>query len=188
MGSNNKQKRFEEIYLSHFGKMKRFAKEFVVSEAEAENLVQDIFFDLWEKKDLLMNMTSTHLVSYLYTMLRNRSLNFLRHEVVESTAINRMKDESVDVLQLNLNSLEAMDEKLFDEENIEKIVEQALAQLPEKCRQIFIMNKLEGKKQKKIAEELAISVSTVESQMGIAYKKLRSILKNNTLLFLFLFS
>ncbi|MCC8170678.1 MAG: LuxR C-terminal-related transcriptional regulator, partial [Parabacteroides sp.] len=56
----------------------------------------------------------------------------------------------------------------------------------EKCRTIFIMSKLEGKKQKEIARELAISVNTVETQMGIAYKKLRAELKDYLPLFLFI--
>ena len=84
-------------------------------------------------------------------------------------------------------SLEAFDNELFEEENIEQVLSKAIDSLPEKCREIFIKNKIEGKKQKDIAAELNISVNTVESQMGIAYKKLKSELKDYFPLFIFLF-
>ena len=63
----------------------------------------------------------------------------------------------------------------------------AINSLPEKCREIFIKNKIEGKKQKEIALELNISINTIESQMAIAYKKLRVELKDVLQLFVFLY-
>jgi RNA polymerase sigma-70 factor (ECF subfamily) len=69
---------------------------------------------------------------------------------------------------------------------METVVVNAIQSLPEKCRQIFVMNKIEGKKQKTIAEELDISIHTVESQMAIAYRKLKEILKEHFPLLFFL--
>ena len=70
--------------------------------------------------------------------------------------------------------------------NIEKIISRALDTLSEKCRTIFIMSKIEGKKQKEIAQELNISINTIETQMGIAYKKLRIELKDYFPILLFI--
>lgn len=75
---------------------------------------------------------------------------------------------------------------ILEEKSIEQILSKAIDALPEKCREIFIKNKIEGKKQKEIAMELNISVNTVETQMGIAYKKLKTELKDYFPLFLFL--
>ena len=75
---------------------------------------------------------------------------------------------------------------ILEEESIEQILSKAIDALPEKCREIFIKNKIEGKKQKEIAAELNISINTVETQMGIAYKKLKTELKDYFPLFLFL--
>ena len=83
-------------------------------------------------------------------------------------------------------SLEHFDLDILEEKSIEQILSKAIDALPEKCREIFIKNKIEGKKQKEIAMELNISVNTVETQMGIAYKKLKTELKNYFPLFLFL--
>ena len=87
---------------------------------------------------------------------------------------------------MNLNSLEAFDQNLFSEQDIEKIITRALNSLSDKCREIFIMSKIEGKKQKEIATELNISINTIETQMGIAYKKLRAELKDHLPLLLFI--
>ena len=83
-------------------------------------------------------------------------------------------------------SLEHFDLDILEEKSIEQILSKAIDALPEKCREIFIKNKIEGKKQKEIAMELNISVNTVETQMGIAYKKLKTELKDYFPLFLFL--
>ena len=175
---------YEALYLLHFSKMKRFAKEYVVYEEDAENLVQDIFADLWDKKELLQTMTAVALVSYLYTTLKNRCLNFIRHKAVEAAAAEQIQEEYYTTLQLNINSLEALNSNVFDEEDMTCLVEKALNLLSGRCRKIFIMNKLEGKKQ--IAEELQISINTVETQMGIAYKKMRAALLKHHNLLLFL--
>ena len=67
------------------------------------------------------------------------------------------------------------------------IVNSILNGLSERCREIFLKSKIEGKKQKEIAEEMNISINTVETQMGIAYKKLRNELKDYFPLFIFLY-
>lgn len=176
---------FETIYFTHFQKMKRFAMEYVVSGEDAENIVQDVFAELWEKRGMLS--THTNLIAFLFTSIRNRCLNHLRHKMIEQEATIKLQEEYRLTLRLNLESLESFDETLFSEKDIEKMLSDALDSLPEKCREIFIMSKIEGKKQKEIAAELKISLSTVETQIGIAYKKLRIALKNHIPLFVFLF-
>ena len=97
-----------------------------------------------------------------------------------------MQEEYRLTLQAKYYSLEYLDLDILEEESIEQILSKAIDALPEKCREIFIKNKIEGKKQKEIAAELNISINTVETQMGIAYKKLKTELKDYFPLFLFL--
>jgi len=184
---NDKEKSadFEHIYLAYFSKMKYFAKVYVLSEEEAENIVQDVFAELWERKDVL-NLP-VNLIAYLFTSTKNKCLNYLRHQIVCKEASDLIQEEHRFAMQASLNSLKLFDQHVFSEEDTMMILEQALNTLPEKCRQIFIMSKVEGKKQKEIAAELNISVNTVEAQMGTAYKKLRKELKGYIPLLLFLF-
>ncbi len=72
--------KFEEVYLAYFSKMKYFAKEYVLSEGDAENIVQDVFTELWEKKEILT--MPVNLVAYLFTATKNKCLNHLRHKTV----------------------------------------------------------------------------------------------------------
>ena len=176
--------RFEDIYLSYFSKMKYFAKEYVISEEDAENIVQDVFVELWENKEMLnMHM---NLIAYLFTTIKNKCLNHLRHKLVVQETASKLQEEYTISLRINLDSLEAFDNNLFSDQDIEKIISRALDTLSEKCRTIFIMSKIEGKKQKEIAQELNISINTIETQMGIAYKKLRIELKDYFPILLFI--
>lgn len=177
---------FEDIYLSYFSKMKYFAKEYVVLDEDAENIVQDVFVELWENREML-NM-HINLIAYLFTTIKNKCLNHLRHKIVVQETASKIQEEYLISLRMNLDSLEAFDDHLFSDQDIEKIISRALDTLSEKCRTIFIMSKLEGKKQKEIAQELNISINTVETQMGIAYKKLRAELKDYLPILLFLLS
>ncbi|SCD18947.1 RNA polymerase sigma-70 factor [Proteiniphilum saccharofermentans] len=176
---------FEEAYVSYYARMKRFARQYVIREEDAENIVQDIFFDLWEKQ--LEFSSFVNFNGFLFMMLKNRCIDFLRRKTLEQQLIDEIQSEYIRTLKLKFESLEALDNKFLNETDIDTVIKNAIDSLPEKCREIFVMNKIEGKKQKLIAQELNISVHTVESQMGIAYKKLKEALKYYMPLFLFFF-
>lgn len=183
--SSTYKAQFEEVYLSFYARMQRFARQYVIREEDAENLVQDIFFELWEKQ---LDLTSfINLNGFLFMMLKNRCIDFLRRKTIEQQAVDEIQSEYIRTLKLKFESLEALENKFLNESDIENIIQSAINSLPEKCREIFVMNKIEGKKQKLIAQELNISINTVESQMAVAYKKLKEVLKDHTLLFLFFF-
>lgn len=167
---------FEEIYLQHYSRMKRFAGQYVNAEEDAENILQDVFLAFWEKLTFFSSLDNP--VGFLYTTIRHRCIDFLRRKMIEQEAVLHLREEEILTLKMNLNSLEALDPNLFFNEDLEQKIMDAVNSLPEKCREIFIMSKMEGKKQKQIAEELNISVNTVETQMGIAYKKLKMTLKD----------
>lgn len=177
---------FEEVYVSYFSKMKYFAQEYVLSEEDAENIVQDVFTDLWEKREVLS--FHINLVAFLFTSIKNRCIDHLRHKIITQEVATQLQEEYSVTLRLKYDSLESFDQNLFSEQDIEQIISKAINTLPDKCKEIFIKSKIEGKKQKVIAEELNISVNTVETQMGIAYKKLKAELKDYFPLLLFLIS
>ncbi|MDD4921894.1 MAG: RNA polymerase sigma-70 factor [Bacteroidales bacterium] len=177
---------FEDLYVLYYSRMKRFAKEYVLLEEDAENIVHDVFTDLWERWDVLSS--HNNLFAFLFLSLKNKCIDFLRHKATVQKVESATIEEYQLALRVNYYSLESFDQNLFTEKDIETIINKALDHLPEQCRKIFVKNKIEGKKQKEIAEELNISVNTVENQMAIAYKKLRKELKDLLPLFLFLLS
>ena len=176
---------FEEAYVSYYARMKRFARQYVLREEDAENIVQDIFFELWEKQ--LEFSSFVNLNGFLFVMLKNRCIDFLRRKTLEQQAVDAIQSEHLRTLKLNYDSLVALGNSFLNEADIDTIIQNAIDSLPGKCREIFVMNKIEGKKQKVIAQELDISIHTVESQMAIAYKKLKEALKDHMPLFLFFF-
>ena len=67
---------FEDVYVTYFSRMKYFAMEYVLSEEDAENIVQDVFTELWERRDLLV--FNINLVAFLFTSIKNKCIDFLR--------------------------------------------------------------------------------------------------------------
>ena len=94
---------FEEIYVSWFSRMKYFALEYVVSEEDAENIVQDVFTELWEKKEILAY--DVNLVALLFTSIKNRCIDLLRHRIVVKEAVNLIQEEYQATLRMKLASL-----------------------------------------------------------------------------------
>ncbi|MDR1201375.1 MAG: RNA polymerase sigma-70 factor [Tannerellaceae bacterium] len=170
------QNDFDRIYLSYFYRLHRFAKEYVMSDADAENIVQDVFLLLWEKREVLNIQIS--LTAYLFSLVKNKCIDHLRHRIVA--------DEFQQELSLKLTSLEEFNRAFVSDEEIEQFLTNAINKLPKRCREIFIKSRIEGKKYREIAGELNISVNTVENQMAIALKKLRIELKDYLPLLLFL--
>lgn len=174
------QENFEQIYKQYYPKMFAFAKNYIPANEDAENIVQDVFLSLWERKQEIV--ISYTLVTYLFTLVKNRCLNFLRHKLIEEEFNSQMKEE----LRFKLYALESMDYSYQSEKELQEVIRRALDSLPERCREVFIKSRIEGLKYKEISEELGISVNTVENQMVTALKKLRVELKDYLPLLLFL--
>ena len=167
---------FDKIYVLYYSRMFRFAKEYVLFDEDAENIVQDVFLLLWEKREVLDIQIS--LVSYLFALVKNKSLDYLRHKVIA--------DEYKQELSAKLTALELLNYSFTSDEEIEQILMTAINKLPERCRQVFLKSRIEGKKNREIANELNLTVSTVENQMTMALRKLRVELKDYLPLLLFL--
>ena len=177
---------FENFYITWYSRVKYFARDYVLSDEEAENIAQDVFLEFYQKREELG--FHINLVAYLFTSVKNKCIDYLRRRLMEQEAAVKMQEEFDLSFRMKFDSLEAFNIEGLSEDNIKDIIEKALDTLPERCREIFVMSKIEGKKHKEIAEELNVSVKTIESQMTIAYKKLREELKNHLPLLLFLLS
>ena len=181
----NRKLTFEDVYVSHYARLHRFARNYVLSDEDAEDIVQDVLGALWEKWPELSR--TTHVFAWLFVSVKNKCIDLLRRRTLSQQMYATLQEEHLQRLKFSLQSLEALEQNPISVEEVEQIVHSALEILPERCREIFIKNKFEEKKFKQIAEELNISVSTVDSQMSIAYKKLRKHLEHLFSLFIFFF-
>ncbi len=154
---------FEKIFKEHFKGLcflsQRYVKDFEI----AREIVQDTFLLLWEKRETID--TSKSVISYLATAVCNKSLNFLRD--------NRKFSKDLLIAEhLFPVSVQASSDMLVAQE-IQVIIDNAIEELPEKCRQVFILNRFEQMKYHEIADKLQLSVKTVEAQMSKALHHMR---------------
>jgi RNA polymerase sigma-70 factor (ECF subfamily) len=159
---------FEMIFKTYYQSLCNYAYSFVQDRDEAEEIVQGTFLSVWEKKDNLSIHTGVK--PYLYAMVRNASLNVLKHEKIK-------KQHAETELSLAERSTESVTRSVMASELEERIFK-ALNKLPEQCRLVFKLSRFEELKYAEIAEQLNISVKTVENQMGKALKIMREQLKD----------
>lgn len=167
---------FEQLFTTHFKRLYAYALTIVKEEMTAEEMVQNVFFKIWEKKGKVDIQTSV--TAYLYRSVYNESLNYLKHKKVKSAY------QSHTVYQNKNQSDNAASRLQLSE--LQQKLDIALSELPEQCRTIFQMSRFEELKYQEIADKLGISIKTVENQMGKALKILRVKLADYLPILLFL--
>ena len=150
---------FEALFRKFFPALMTFAKKYIADDDTARELVQNVFINLWEKRDSLD--TSTSLKSYLFKSVHNRSLNEIRDR-------KKFSDNEVPEIMSDTDVQSHMEYMELEEK-----INEVIGSLPEKCREVFEMSRFDGLKYNEIAEKLGISVKTVENQMSKALKILR---------------
>lgn len=168
---------FEQVFKTHFKRLHAYAFGILQNEAEAEEIVQQVFLKLWERKENLSRINP--ISTYLYRAVHNGSLNYLKHQRVKAKhqmhVAWSMKDE-----------VEPSGKKIQVKE-LKQQLNRAMQELPEQCRLIFQLSRFEDMKYREIADQLGIAVKTVENQMGKALRLLRvKLIDFLTILFAFL--
>jgi RNA polymerase sigma-70 factor (ECF subfamily) len=159
---------FEVLFRQYYQMLCAYAYRFVNDGDTAEEIIQDLFYKLWEKREELQINTS--IKSYLFSAVHNRCLKYIEHRNVETRYKNYflMHESEIDSEPQNASNVNEM----------QRIIDHTLDTLPERCSSIFKLNRFEGLKYHEIAQKLSISVKTVEANMGKALKMLRKNLKN----------
>ncbi len=161
---------FEMLYNEHYAPLCHFAQRFVFDLDTAREIVQDVFVRIWEKKTSLPAEIS--LKNYLYTSVRNKCIDYLKHLNVKNEFRKKRIKEILDQGNNSSNTIDDPLDGLITKE-LENAIKDAIETLPEKCREIFMLSRFKGLKYREIAKELNISVKTVETQMSRAFESLR---------------
>ncbi|WP_200977740.1 RNA polymerase sigma-70 factor [Echinicola sp. 20G] len=167
---------FEVTFKEHFKALHAYACVLLKDEDEAEEIVQSVFLKLWEKRENIHIDSS--LRAYLYSMVYRDCMNLIRHEKV------KQKHQNITLYEAQNTSLQ---NDHGHEDELMSLLKKALKDLPEKCRQVFLLSRYESLKYSEIAERMGISVKTVETHMGKALKHLRVELADFLPILLFLF-
>jgi len=159
---DNQLKAFEAMFRRLQPALVRYAAFQLVSTEEAHEVVQDVFLNVWNKRDRLT--FDDGLKAYLYRAVRNHSINRLKRFKPDTTDID---DRVMGLPDDDNQDAQERDLRL-------NAIYRQMGQLPEQCREIFMMSRMEGLSHKEIAEILELSPKTVENQVGIALKKIRN--------------
>ncbi len=157
---------FEGLFREHYAVLCGFARKFVKDPVVAEELVQELFTQLWDKRESLNPENSIR--SYLFTSIRNSCLNHLKHQNVRNRHADYARNLPVQMAPEPSQELEAAE--------LQARIQLAINELPDRCGEIFKMSRFEGLKYDEIAAKLELSPRTVEVQIGKALKILRQIL------------
>ena len=172
---SNKKKKFEQFFIMTYPKVKAFAWKLLKSEEDAEDIAQDIFAKLWTNPEIWENQETWN--SYIYTMVRNHIYNFLKHKSIRQTYQEQCTKEEPAIPETDIH------DQLYAKES-ELLIKLTIANMPEQRRKIFRMSRTQEKSNQEIADELNISIRTVERHIYLALIDLKKVLL--TLFFFYL--
>jgi RNA polymerase sigma-70 factor (ECF subfamily) len=153
---------FDAVFRAHYPRLVKMAEWLVGERAAAEEIAQEVLLEFWRRRESLEIEQSFG--AYLLRSTRNRALNHVRHQRIVAR-------------ELAEATLEARESPATDAEmlglELEQVVREAIAALPERCREVFELSRVQGMRYVDIARALHISVKTVEKRMGQALSELR---------------
>lgn len=159
------QREFEKIFDDNYRRMLNHARRFIPDECDAEDIVADVFYELWKRIETLD--LERGISTYLYQAVSSRALNYLRHKNIAAVRIETL--QAINEKRMEFIAKENTEDEVHSRE-ISQGIMAAMKELPEKCRQVFSLSYISGLKSKEIADALGLSVRTVEAHI---YKALR---------------
>lgn len=172
--SDDDERAFARLFDLHSFKAFRYAYYFLKSKAVCDEVVSDVFISIWNNRKKVAKINNFE--AYLFTLSKNQALTYL-------TKISRIPEFTYEILPEGMSRFENPEEKIIANE-LEKAINEAIENLPEKCKIIFLMAREDKLRHHEIAEILDISEKTVNAQVSNAIKKLYAALQKYLYIFL----
>lgn len=167
---------FESLFRELYAPLYRYATGILSDDMQAEEVVQEVFLKLWQQRD--QTNIEINIRSYLYRAVHNHCMNLLSHEKVKQKYQDYARSRTAQYAASPVESIYA--------DQLKADIVSAMKKIPEKCRVIFHLSRQEELSYREIAEQLGISIKTVENQMSKALKILRDELKDHLPIMVFL--
>lgn len=162
---------FELLFKLYHMQLCNFARIYVKSYDNADEIVQDTFIKIWEIRSTLDPNQS--IKAFLFRCVHNNCINYIKKAKVSG----RLSEAYINEMQYRMQILEQdTPDSYFDklaEEDLENRIQKAIDELPQQCKEIFLLNRFSEMSYKEIAEKLQISVNTVKTQLSRAMGKIR---------------
>ncbi|MFN8254411.1 MAG: RNA polymerase sigma-70 factor [Bacteroidales bacterium] len=164
----NEIEKFEAIFRKYNKRLCHYAFKFIENETVAQDIVQDIFVNLWDKKEI----TEIEIVlrAYLFRSVYNRCINYLEHKNMTQ---RHHQNINYELKRLEIDYYKSTNDQEYSLFELEIKIDDAIESLPPQCRNVFEKSRLKGMKNREIAEELNISVKVVEKHISKALTILR---------------
>lgn len=174
---------FGYFYEKYFRRIQSFCVQFIYDTEEAENLAQEAFVHLWQNHQSIESINGIQ--SFLYTYSKSKCLNLIRHNKVKDKFKNELLNQTE--RELNIEVLNSISFDTLELNELERVIQESINELPRKTREVFIKKRFENKKNSEIAEEMQVTIKAVEAHMTKALKILKSKLSDYLfLIFIFI--
>lgn len=153
---------FETVFFMYYPRLQKYAQSILHDSQEAEDLVQDVFIQIWNNREILDDKLCFS--SYVFTLVKNRCLNAIKKKVVESNFVKHQIDFKTE--ELYHISFDGDDNFISIQEQLKIEIEKVMQKMPARCQTAFRLKWLEGKKIREIAELMNISTTMVDKHLA----------------------
>lgn len=181
---NSDETLFKHLFEKHYKGLVKFALSYVHDEYLAENIVQETFVTLWEKRHVMDG--NSNIKAFLVIIAKNKCINHLETTRNRMRIESNLRDLSLREMDIDLFTLQSLDPQELFKNEVERLLDAAIEELPEQTRKVFLFSRYEGLSNKEIAQKLSITEKGVEFHMTKALKFLRVRLKDYLPILLFL--
>lgn len=168
--SKGDEQAFDMLYQLYFPRLYAFSLKIINDNGLAKDVVQNVFIKIWETRD---SFHYDHPEAFLYQMVRNASLNYIRHIRVVSKLKNELKDQYLGEELYHID-LAGNEPYILIEKELEEKIKKVMDSIPEKCQLVFRMSRVDGLKNREIADQLGISIKAVEKHISKALQIYRN--------------
>lgn len=167
--TEGQKEEFESFFRLFYTDLCKFVYSYTQDRDISKDIVQSVFLKVWEQKDFWNDLESAK--SYLYKSVRNEALNYKKHQ--------KVKRDKHSELRIRVKEWKETYEQERSKSRKVEIIQKGIEELPDRCKEIFKLSRESGLTYKEIAKVLGLSVKTVETQMGRAFRSLRSFVQDN---------
>lgn len=163
------EKAFEYFFNKYYNHILGFCVQFIYDKPESKGIAQEAFLNLWLKREKVATLNG--IKSFLYTYAKSKCLNAIRHQKIKE----KFKTETLNKKEraLDIEILESMNFDTLALSELEELIHKSIQELPDKTKKVFLKKRFENKKNQEIADELQVSLKSVEAHMTKALKLLK---------------
>lgn len=184
MDTISETKTINKLFTDYHGLFVRFAITYIQDKEAAEDITMESVLYYLENRHSLQ--ADSNIPAYILETIKHKCLNYLRHLRIQEDVEQRMYEHQLRVNNLRIATLEACDPQEIFSEEVQQLIDEALAAMPEKTRRIFMMSRFENKTYSEIAALCSLSVKSVEFHISKGLKIMKGKLKDYVGLVLFL--